>query len=217
MLQVEKLGSALFDPDTDMICPGQPASSSWLAPRLCPTSWAKVMADSALLAGICNVKVQASSRYHRMTTEPQNILVRVIFCSYIKKVAEQHSSTVCRTNPVVKQRRESRVPRVRALVAQRAAPGEALDAGREVSVGEDVREAEVGVVHPGELGQEDLGCRIGVEPFILYTIIQLQCCFMFSYTKLITFLALTIYSLTCCVWLHSVQKSNRIRTSFTWK
>ena len=32
-------------------------SSSWSAPRLCPTSWAKVMADSALLAGICRAKI----------------------------------------------------------------------------------------------------------------------------------------------------------------
>ena len=64
------------------------------------------------------------------------------------------------TNPVVKQRGEPRVPGGRALVAQRGAPGQALDAGREVAVGEDVRQAEGGVVHTGELGQEDLRCSM---------------------------------------------------------
>ena len=58
MLHSEKLGCAWLDPEVDMMNPGLQAtgsdSSSWLAPRLCPTSCAKVIADSERLAGICS-------------------------------------------------------------------------------------------------------------------------------------------------------------------
>ena len=57
------------------------------------------------------------------------------------------------TNPMIEQGGEAGVPRP---VADGGAPGEALDPGREVSVGEDVCEAEVREVHLGELREEDL-------------------------------------------------------------
>ena len=94
---------------------------------------------------------------------------------------------------MIEQRCEPSVPRP---VAESGAPGEALDAGREVAVSKHMRQAEVRKVHLGELLEEDLNHGQVQFMSILYSL---------------------ELSMTCWVWLHSVQKSKRIRTSFAWK
>ena len=54
---------------------------------------------------------------------------------------------------MIEQRCEPSVPRP---VAESGAPGEALDAGREVAVSKHMCQAEVRKVHLGELLEEDL-------------------------------------------------------------
>ena len=54
---------------------------------------------------------------------------------------------------MIEQRCEPSVP---SPVAESGAPGEALDAGREVAVSKHMRQAEVRKVHLGELLEEDL-------------------------------------------------------------
>ena len=61
---------------------------------------------------------------------------------------------------MIQQGRETRVP---SPVAERGSPGQTLDPGGKVPVGEDVREAEVREVHLGELGEEDLLAEMGKD------------------------------------------------------